>query len=82
MGGLGFRGVIEKENTLVGARNGAWSGHSLTAADNAGDRCRVFFGAEDSDLRDQCLHRSMDSFGTSGGWTQLSPAPGPRSKLL
>ena len=37
MGGLGFRGVIEKENTLVGARNGAWSGHSLTAADNAGD---------------------------------------------
>jgi len=33
---LGFRGVIQKKNTLVGTRGGTGPGHALAAADDAG----------------------------------------------
>ena len=39
--GLSFCGVIEEEHALVGTRDSAGLGHPLTAADNAGHRCRV-----------------------------------------
>jgi hypothetical protein len=47
MDGLGFRGVIEEEHTLVGTRDRARPRHPLTTADDAGaeaEWCESLYG--------------------------------------